>query len=745
VKRVLLVVIVALLATAPVVDARDSSSHKRVVPRWDLCPYEPEPEGRPENPDLAPGFLSLEADEGAFKKHSVSTLTGDVQMIRDEEAARASRALYNDDRETLDLYDHVRLWKDQMYWEGQHAFVDWYNRIGQLDEGSYRLLELRGRGKAKLIETNLDRRLSQLKEATYTTCPGDVPDWKLTAKKITLDHEEERGSAVDTVLRVHDWPVMYLPYASFPLSKKRKSGFLTPSIGTSGASGTAIKIPYYWNIAPNADATFTPQVLAKRGALLGGEVRYLSSTSMSSIDADFLPYDSDRNGDERHLIHVLHNQTLFSGRGALSVDFSDVSDPNYFEDFGNSLSMASTTFLQRTATFSYGGGWWSVNGLLNGFQSVDPTLPASSRPYSELPQVNFSAGRGGNRSLTYGLTTQGTYFTRENSINGGRINFEPYVSYPIQNAGGFVIPRLAVDQTYYTLSGNTDNHISRTVPVFSLDNGLYFERNVTLGPKTFVHTLEPRLFYLYRPKVGQDDIPVFDSGLYDISFAELFYTNRFSGYDRLGDENSVTAALTSRLLDSQDGSEWLRGSIGQVYHFTDRVVTLPGAAKQTDPVSEIVAELSGRLSSHWTGGGTIQWDPNDNVFDKGAVRVRYRGDSDQILNLDYRFVDASRNALTTDINQTDVSLRWPLGRQWSVLSRWNYSVPDRKTLEIVGGVEYESCCWGIRAVGRRFLRTATGSYDTGVFFEVELKGLAGTGGQALSLLRKEIPGYVNTF
>ncbi|HTT08964.1 MAG TPA: LPS assembly protein LptD [Gammaproteobacteria bacterium] len=742
-KRVLLAAVIILLAIAPAVNARDK--HKRVVPQWDLCPYEAEPEGRPENPDLESGFLSLDADEGKFIKHGTSTLTGDVQMIRDDGAARADRAIYNDDKQTLDLYNHVRLWKDKLYWEGQHGFVDWSNQIGILDSGNYRLLELQGRGEAKVIETDLDKKLSKLKEATYTTCPGDIPDWKLSAKKITLDHNEEWGNANDVVLRVHDIPVMYLPYTSFPLSKKRKSGFLTPSIGQSGASGTSVKIPYYWNIAPNADATFTPQILAKRGALLGGEVRYLSPTSMSSVDGDFLPYDNERNGDERHLIHVLHTQSLFNSRGALSVDFSDVSDSKYFEDFGNSLSVSSTSFLERQALLSYSGGWWSMSGLLNGYQTVDPTLPASSRPYSELPQITLSAGRGANRSLTYGVTTQATYFNRDNSVNGGRFNFEPYVSYPIRNAGSFFIPRLALDQTYYTLSGNTDNHISRTVPVFSLDNGLYFERDVTLGPKTFTHTLEPRLFYLYRPKVDQNDIPVFDSGLFDVSFAELFYTNRFSGYDRLGDENSVTAAITSRLLDSQDGSEWLRGSIGQIYHFTDRVVTLPGAPKQTDPVSEIVAELSARLSSHWTAGGTLGWDPNDNVFDKSAIRLRYRGDSNQILNLDYRFVDATRNALTSDINQTDVSLRWPLGRQWSVLSRWNYSIPDNKTLEIVGGLEYESCCWGIRTVARHFLRTSTGTYDTGVFVELELKGLAGTGGQALSLLRKEIPGYVNTF
>lgn len=743
-KRVLLAAVVILLAIAPAVHARDSK-HKRVVLHWDFCPLDPEPEGRPENPELAPGYLSLEADEGALIKHGTSTLTGDVQMIRDDEAARADRAIYNDDMQTLDLHDHVRLWRDQLYWQGQHGFVDWANKIGTLNTGTYRLLELRGRGEANLIETDLDRKISKLKEATYTTCPGDKPVWKLSAKKITLDHNEEWGNANDVVLRVHDTPVMYLPYASFPLSKKRKSGFLTPSFGHSGASGTDLKIPYYWNIAPNADATFTPRILAKRGALLGGEFRYLSPTSLSNVKGDFLPYDNDRNGDERHLINVKHDQRLFDGRGALNIDFNDVSDRKYFEDFGNSLSVSSTSFLQRRALLSYGGGWWSVSGLLNGYQTVDPTLPASSRPYSELPQITLSAGRGSNRNLTYGVITQATYFQRTDSITGGRVNFEPYVSYPIRNAGGFVIPRLALDQTEYALSGNIDNHISRTVPVFSLDNGLYFERDVTLGQKAFLHTLEPRLFYLYRPKVNQEDIPIFDSGLYDISFSQLFYTNRFSGYDRLGDSNSVTAALTSRLISERDGSEWLRGSVGQVYHLTDRVVTLPGGAKQTDPTSEIVAEIAGRLSDHWTAGGTVQWDPNNDKIDKSAIRLRYRGESNRILNLDYRFTNAKTNALPRDIEQTDVSLRWPLGRQWSVVSRWNYSIPDRQTLEVVGGLEYESCCWGVRTVARHFLRTSTGVFDTAVFFEIELKGLAGTGGQALSLLRKDIPGYVNTF
>ncbi len=743
-KRVLLAAVIILLAIAPAVHARDSN-HKRVAPHWDFCPLDPEPEGRPENPDLAPGYLSLEADEGKLIKHGTSTLTGDVQMIRDDEAALADRAIYDDDKQTLDLHDHVRLWKNQLYWQGQHGFVDWANKIGTLNTGNYRLLELRGRGEATLIETDLDRKLSHLKDATYTTCPGDIPDWKLSARKITLDHNEEWGSANDVVLRVRDVPVMYVPYASFPLSNKRKSGFLTPSFGHTGASGNSLKIPYYWNIAPNMDATFTPQLLDKRGGLLGGEFRYLSETSRSDVKGDFLPYDNERNGDERHLVSVQHNQSLFDHRGALSVNFNDVSDSHYFEDFGNSLSVSSTSFLDRRVSLSYIGDWWSAYGLVNGYKTVDPTLPASSRPYSQLPQVTLAAGRGANRSLTYGITTQATYFDRDNSVTGGRVNFEPYISYPIRNAGSFIIPRLALDQTNYALSGNIDNHISRTVPVFSLDNGLYFEKDVTLGQRTFLHTLEPRLFYLYRPKVDQNDIPVFDSGQFDFSFSELFYTNRFSGYDRLGDVNSVTAALTSRLIDSRDGVEWLHGSVGQVYYLTDRVVTLPGNAKQTDPTSEIVTELEARLSDHWAARGTVMWDPNNNETDKSAIRLRYRGESNQILNLDYRFTSAAKNNLTSNIEQTDVSLRWPLGPQWSVLSRWNYSILDSKTLEMVGGLEYESCCWGVRAVARHFLRTSGGTYDTGGFIEFELKGLAGTGGQALSLLRKEIPGYVNTF
>ncbi|MGH8508237.1 MAG: LPS-assembly protein LptD, partial [Gammaproteobacteria bacterium] len=302
--------------------------------------------------------------------------------------------------------------------------------------------------------------------------------------------------------------------------------------------------------------------------------------------------------------------------------------------------------------------------------------------------------------------------------------------------------------------GNTaeaDNHPSRTLPIVSLDSGLVFERDVDFAALPAVQTLEPRIFYLYIPEQDQDDLPIFDTGQYDISFGQLFRENRFSGHDRLGDANQTVVAVTSRIINPDTGWEHLRASVGQIFYFEDRRVTLPGdatetdAVSNTDPVSEILAELTTRLPNGLSARGDLFWDPNDATVQKGLIGLRYGPDPDTIVNADYRIRRDIRGLGDTFIEQTDLAFRWPLDPNWSVIGKWTYSLDVEDTLEAAGGFEYNSCCWGVRAVARRFLSSSTGEFDNAFFVQIELKGLAGFGRSTTSYLKRSIPGYENEF
>ncbi len=259
--------------------------------------------------------------------------------------------------------------------------------------------------------------------------------------------------------------------------------------------------------------------------------------------------------------------------------------------------------------------------------------------------------------------------------------------------------------------------------------------------RSFIQTLEPRLFYLYIPNEDQSDLPIFDTGLFDFSFDSLFRENRFTGNDRLGDANQVTLAITSHLINQQSGKNFGHVSLGQIFYMRDRKVNLPNNGVRDEASSAIIAEISGRIIKNWVFGGDVQWDPNiGNSTEKITAYATYNPMPGKVLNLAYR---VRRD--TTDIEQSDISFRWPFDRRWSAVGRWNYAVPEGRSLELFGGIEYESCCWALRAVGRRFLTDINGVFDTGIFLQLELKGLAGVGKKTVNFLKEQIPGYQSAF
>ena len=712
---------------------------------WSLCEVSTSPSiERLNSAQRAAAAVEIGADDLQSQAEGVSRLLGEVEIVRGDQSLRADRVDYNKAEQTASAEGAVKFNDPGLILRGERAEMDFGEDLGTFQHTEYSLPERHGRGGAAVIRRDGKADLSDMEQVTYTTCDAsrnqDDPDWQLTASTVKLEHAEDIGTARNVVLRFKGVPFLYTPYISFPLSDARKSGLLVPSIGNSSDSGFELAMPYYWNIAPNRDATFTPRLLSKRGLQLGAEYRYLQSSGRGEVYLEVLPND-DEYGDHR-VLGAYRQQGWYGERWNTSVDLNYVSDGDYFHDLGRTISLTSTTHLERRVDLTYNGDWWSLLGRVHGFQTLDESVPDSRRPYYRLPQLLFN-GRLPRRAfgLDYRMRGELVRFEHDDRVTGTRLDTQLDVSRSWENPYSFITPKLGLRYTGYKLDNLTasgglgpDDAPSRATGLFSLDTGLFFERETQAGGRDLLHTLEPRLFYLYAPKEDQNDIAVFDSGLFDFSFAQLFRENRFTGADRLGDANQITLALSSRLLDPASGEQLLKASIGQIMYFQDREVVLPGQAVETDNSSDLVAEFSGRLGRDWQARGAVQWDPHAQRTEKSVFHLRYQPEARRVLNLAYR-------KRFNNLEQTDLAFAWPLSAQWSVLGRWNYALDVSRTVDAFAGFEYTSCCWAVRLVGRHYLKDLDSEASDAVLLQLELKGLASIGDQVTKFLERGILGY----
>lgn len=693
----------------------------------------------------------LDADESEILRNEIFNFRGNVLVRRADQQLEADTLSYDKSKDTVDAQGNVRYRKDDLTLEGESAFIELGNSTGHVDDADYRIASQHARGDASRIILEGENQ-TRIKRARYTTCNPGNDDWYLESDDIKLDQDEAVGTARNVWIEFKGVPIFYTPYITFPLNDERKSGFLIPSIGSSEETGAEVRVPYYFNIAPGRDATLTSRLTAKRNVQLIGEFRYLNSANSGEVNAAYLPHDP-LFGDDR-LFFSLRHRASFSPRWSGFVDYNYVSDNQYFEELGTSLSVASTTFLDRLAEINYRGDFWSATGRLQGFQTVDDTLPGSQRPYQRLPQFLLNADVPNQLfGSTYLFSGEYVNFERQDTVTGQRVDIQPGLSLPFSNTSGFVTPTLSLRHTQYSLVDEpvaSDSNESRTLPIFSLDSGAFFERNTSIFSNQLVQTLEPRLFYLYVPFDDQSDLPVFDTSLLDFNFTRLFQTNRFSGADRLGDANQLTIALTSRLRDSETGVERLNLRVGQIRYFRDREVTLPLQPVDTDNSSDIVFEAdTAQLVKNWSANTTVLYDPRESRIDRSVFGIRYQPDQKRYLDLSYTYRDDNFEpnfiSLRRELlHQTDVIALWPLSqkadRRINGVARWNYSLEADRTLEFLLGVEYDTCCYAFRVGARRFVNDIGGDTNNGIFVQLELKGLTSIGGKE----RKGLEGFLET-
>lgn len=677
--------------------------------RFDLTP-------RGHHLERAGAPFVVNAEEVDLARIGQSEFVGQVELERADQRVETGRLLYNKSIGEILLPEALRYDDADYIISADNARYLLDDGTAQFERVTFQVKGSTANGDAREVEVQRDG-IARAKDLHFTTCPSDEPDWELSASKVKLDRDQGVGVARNATLKFKGIPLLYLPWLSFPLDDRRKSGFLYPTFSTTSDNGLDFSWPFYWNIAPNMDATITPRYVSDRGPAVGAEFRFLTNRAGGTFDADYLP-DDDKFGSDRNRWSTRLSYQI-ARRWRADLNASRVSDKDYFLDFSSNIEEATTQFLQSRASIRGGGNGWNVILQADSFQVLDRDVAENREPYRRLPRLAADGRWPILGNIDFTLDSEFVYFHRDVGVTGARLDIQPAIEWSLIRPGWFLKPRAAVRYTSYSLADNPDlpDTPERTLPILSLDSGMVFEKALRSGNRM---TLEPRLFYLYVPFEEQSDLPNFDSADLTFGLSELFSTNSFTGADRQTNANQVSLAVTSRLIDGNSGRQRLDLTLAQTFFLRSPRISVDNQPVEDVDFSAILAEVNYRPMARWTASAGIQFDPEDGQMDVGLAGLGYNGKKGDRWTLGYRF-------RRDRVDQVDFRVSYPLTPAWKVFGRWNYSFREDETLEAVAGVEYESCCWALQVIGRRFVNDRGGSSRTGIFVELHLKGLGSLG------------------
>jgi LPS-assembly protein len=750
---------------------------------WALCPARDAVPAFPGAPPPATDPAQARADRPNLetKVHSDDLsgtatqpqLDGDVNLRRGDQFLHADHMQVNKEDSTYVATGNIHYQDSSMRVVAESLHGNQNTDTHQMDNIRYQLVSRRGNGTAERI--NMNGAIGAMATATYSTCDPQERHWELRAQRIDVDTDSGWGVARDATIRVGNVPVLYLPWIKFPTDDQRHTGLLYPEISHSGRNGFDYLQPIYLDLAPNYDATLDPRWMSARGFQLSGEFRYLYDGGKGTLTGSWIPHDNLVDGriDDSLLPHTdpayynphfdplrADNRGMLRFIGSHDIDshwqvranLSWISDPRYLEDTSNSLYGLSATSMDSTIGLYGTSRYWNAGLMADAWQSADYTLSNASLPYNRLPRLYFNWEQPFGRWLVAGLQSEAVHFEHDLKDGGNRLDLKPYLSMPLQGAAWYITPTLAWRYTAYELDPGLAAKLggnrtpSRSLPITSLDAGLFFDRDVTINGTNYLNTLEPRLFYLNVPYRNQSDLPIFDTRPFAFSWGQLFRDNRYTGPDRQADANQLTMAVTSRLLRQSDGHEKLSVSLGQISYFEDSKVALPtGEVPIQQGRSAWVADVNYSPTDRWTIGSSYQWNPKYARADLASVRARYLFPNDGVINIAYNY---RRNATTGNdlLNQSDLSFLYPVSANWSLVGRY-YSSLLRNTqqvpgvLEAIGGVQWDSCCLAVRILVRRYVSNREGELNNNIGVEFVLKGLGSAGQDTERVLRRAILGY----
>ncbi|MEO8223209.1 MAG: LPS assembly protein LptD [Gammaproteobacteria bacterium] len=677
--------------------------------------------------DVLSGNVEVDLNGSALFRDRLVLKQGDRELGADS-------ASYDRASGEFEATGNVEFRDPDTWVRGKAARYNATTGLFSIEGADYDLYTQPARGTADSISVEAANVVT-LRNVTYTTCAHGKDDWLLRAGSLSINRETGTGTARNARLEFKGVPILYAPYLTYPIDNRRKSGLLLPDIGNSSQRGIELGIPYYFNLAPNMDATLAPHYMSRRGLQTKGEFRYLGGGTTGTVTGEFLPHDGV-TGDTRGLVSWFNQSQLPAGWRA-TVDATDVSDSAYYEDLSSGLASTSQTHLRRRVDFELFTGGWFSRLRLEDYQTLDEAITAENEPYRRVPELVVNGfWPNAPLGLEIGVASEFAWFDRATGVTGLRSHLLPEVSRPVQIGPLLIEPYAGFDFTTYDLKNvpdGGDSTPSRAVPIYSLDLRTLLERTWGAGGK-WLQTIEPRVQYVRVPFEDQSALPVFDTIEPDFSMVQLFRRNRYVGLDRLGDTDRLNLGLTTRLIRAGDGSQFLTATVGETQYFSSRDVVLPGAQPSDASASDYVAELGMNVNDQWNVALGYQWDSNEKVTQLAEARVLYHPDDFRVLNLSYRY---RRDTL----RELDLAGAWPLGNRWSIVGRFDYSLLDSQPLEQFVGLDYSTCCWGIRLVARRYLNGRDGSSDTAITLQLLLKGFGNSGSPAERLLDRGILGF----
>ena len=703
--------------------------------------------------------LEVRSDEQNQDENGIFYATGNVEIERRDDLVKSDKAQYDGDTGVLFAEGNVRYLTEDLTLYADKGGYNSQNDTVNFSSTSFYFANQKSSGKGRADEILIDDDgIVYMTPSSYTTCSINNPDWEFSSSETILYRDSDRGHAYNIFLKYKGVPVLYSPFVSFPLSRERHSGFLLPSVGSSGESGTVISTPYYFNLSENFDLTLTPTNYSGRGQMLEAEFRHKSENSNTVIELANLN-DDDIFGKNRHAYFIRDTRTYKntlvqqnnSWKGTLissNINIGGISDIRYFDDFSNTVSRVGRTHITRDFILEreeYNNfGYFKATIAATDYQLAKQDLVEQ---YSVLPRVNFEyQSERSDRNFNYNFTGEIADFdhTLPHKATGLRMVLYPSVEYPISNPGWEVSTKFGVRHSSYDLSANgsgiTRTSISKTFPIFSVRGKMIYEK---LSTSNILQTLEPEMYFLYVPSSNQDDIPIFDSGNIDFKY-NLFSENKFYGQDRINDAKQVTLALSSSMINTNSGNELLRATIGQIFYLDDRSVNIENSETDSTNTSNILGLVNARLDDYWRLTGYSEFNPRGNYAEKNQIRLSYKrpyGKQNQIFNTSYRFSRGEQE-------EVDFSAVLPFNSRTSIIGKVNYSFNNRRSntedvLEKMIGVEYESCCYGIKLVAREFWNGT--KIDDILYFEFLPKGIATSDNRTAELLRDGILGYQDKF
>lgn len=707
-------------------------------------------------PDSSEGPTVLSAHRIEGSPDSLIIMTGEAEIRRQGEFVRGDKLTYDQTTGTVSADGNAEVFRSGMTFTAPAIVYRLDEKTGNAHDVEYEYAPRKLRGSAKQADFAVNAS-TVLTDVCVTTCRKDNMGWWVELDKLTIDEYEEQAVGHGAVLKLGGIPVFGSPWFSFPISQKRKSGVLTPTFGMSTTRGVDFSVPIYFNLAPNYDYTLTPRIMSKRGLLLENEARWKTPWFETAINVDYINRDRLTHNDR----FGLHAQL----QGAVNdfmygVNYNRVSDDDFTTDFSNDITGSADEVLPQDYWLSYAQRYWNASLRVTQNQTLDINGDHYEKPYERVPQITWNGYVGDFHGFELTTMLDATRFKhpafdpvlQKHYVNGDRFVVNQKIAYPITAPGWFITPKAEFLGTWYSLNsslGGTylDTSPFRVLPIVSLDSGLVFERDTSIFSHSMTQTLEPRLFYTYIPYRNQDNLPVFDSDLAELSYAQLFTENAFSGYDRVSEANQLSAMLTSRFIDQKSGLERFRVGIGQRFYFSDQRVGLPRytgnstelIGQRDSSKSDVLASVGARLTKGLQSAATIQYSSSTHKISRADAGITWRPRPLSAMNLYYRYIWDAPNS-PDNLKQIDFSTQWPLSQRWYVLLRQNYSLEDKKFVENLAGLEYQADCWTLRMVAQRYT-TSSNQTETNYYLQLELTGLGAVGSSPLSALRKSIRGY----